>query len=152
MDKFDDMMHLLKKNETQKGRFGQVIAVDRTFDLFTRAWCVAEIHEAAKSRIPPFLKVPSSKSIDTNFDKIEKLDVNTCKASRIEDKHAIISKINRNTTVELFNEELRRIICGIAFRWMREENIQTREENTRLKSEISELRLRFGLLLEGPAT
>ena len=31
----------------------QVIAVDRQFDLFLRAWCVAEIAEAHHTHIPP---------------------------------------------------------------------------------------------------
>lgn len=86
-----------------------------------RAWCVAEIAEASKSRIPPFLKVASSKSIDQHFDKIETLDVSKCEASWKPDKDAILEKIEESTSIELFNAELRRIIQGIAFRWMRDE-------------------------------
>ena len=143
MDKFDDMIRLLKEKEASCGRFGQVIAVDRRFELFQRAWCVAEIAEASQSRIPPFLKAASSESIDTNFDKIEELDVRNCEASRQEDKDEILRKIERTTTVELFNEELHRIIGGIAFRWMGKQAKtikQKDEENTRLKSEISRLK------------
>ena len=136
MDKFDEMMRLLKRKEATRGSFGQVIAVDRKFELFTRAWCVAEIAEASRSRIPPFLKVASSENIDTNFDKIEEIDVRHCKASRQVDKDHILWKIERNATVELFNEELRRIIGGIAFRWMRKEMIGLREEILALKKGV----------------
>ena len=41
MDKFDQMMNWLKQTETSERRFGQVIAVDREFELLDRAWCVA---------------------------------------------------------------------------------------------------------------
>jgi hypothetical protein len=136
MDKFDDMMRLLKEEEASIGSFGQVIAVDRKFELFTRAWCVAEIAEAAKSRIPQFLKLASSESVDTNFDKIDELDVRKCKASRQEDKDHILWKIERSTTVELFNEELCRLIGGIAFRWMRKEMIDLRAENQELRKGV----------------
>ena len=135
MDKFDEMMRLLKGEEESTGSFGQVIAVDRKFELFTRAWCVAEIAEASESRIPHFLKMASSESIDENL-KIDELDVRKCEASRPEDKDYILWKIKRNTTVELFNEELRRIIGGIAFRWMRKEMIDLRAENQELRKGV----------------
>ena len=138
MDKFDEMMGLLKLKEASAGSFGQVIAVDRKFELFQRAWCVAEIAEASKSRIPPFLKVASSDSITDNFEKIQNLDVQHCDASRQEDKEYILEKVKKSTTIELFNEELRRIIGGIAFQWM---GNQAREIK-QLKSEISKLRTR----------
>ena len=76
----------------------------------------------------------SSESIDENL-KIDELDVRKCEASRPEDKAHILWKIERNTGVELFNEELHRIIGGIAYRW-------TQKENTRLKSELEKSRTR----------
>ena len=82
----------------------------------------------------------SSESIDTNFDKIEEIDVRNCQASRQEDKDHILWKIERDTTVELFNEELRRIIGGIAFRWMRKEMIGLNSEITDLRAENLELK------------
>merc|ERR1712048_701815 len=43
MNKFDDMMELLSATDSN---FAQVIAVDASFELFSRAWCVAEIAAA----------------------------------------------------------------------------------------------------------
>ena len=83
MDKFVEMMHLIKNS---KERFGQVIAVDRQFALFKRAWCVAEIAEGTASHIPASLKVASAKSINDNYEStIEKLDLRECEASHEED-------------------------------------------------------------------
>ena len=43
MNKFDDMMNCIY---SLNPKCSQVIAVDLEFNLFTRAWCVAEIHQA----------------------------------------------------------------------------------------------------------
>ncbi len=140
MDKFDDMMGLLKGQEKNKGDFGQVIAVDREFKLFERAWCVAEIAEASLSKIPPYLKVASSKSIDQHFDKIENLDVRKCEASRPEDKNHILAKIRENQGIDVFNNELCRNIEGMAFRWMRDEANELRSRAEKQEAEIRALR------------
>merc|ERR1712224_1122384 len=84
MDKFDAMMKMSK--EERAGDFEQVIAVDRKFELFDRAWCVAELAEADRSRMRQRLKVLSLENLEDNYDEIEVLDVRNCGASREEDK------------------------------------------------------------------
>ena len=99
----------------------------------SRAWCVAEIAEADKSHIPQRLKVLSVENIDENFEKVETLDVRECGASRPEDKQFILDKIEKYTTIDAFNTDLRVLVGGIAFRWLR-------EENHRLTKELHSLR------------
>ena len=48
MNKFDDMIEYLAARDPD---FGQVIAVDGDFVLFSRAWCVAEIVMAKPPQI-----------------------------------------------------------------------------------------------------
>jgi hypothetical protein len=114
MDKFDQMMSLLKESEETKGHFMQVIAVDRQFDLFRRAWCLAEISEANLSHIPPRLML-SGESIVTKdkSDKIERLDVRRCKAYRKEDKLYVLSRIQEYTSIDAFNAKLRALLGGM---------------------------------------
>merc|ERR1719313_2921127 len=60
MDKFEAMMSFLKNLPGTNGRFMQVIAVDRKFEIFERAWCLAEIAEAHRSQIRPHLIMSSA--------------------------------------------------------------------------------------------
>jgi len=121
---------------TTKGGFGQVIAVDRAFELFHRAWCVAEISEANRSHILQQLKVPNLHSIDENHSKIEVLDVRECRASRDEDKDFILEKIEKYTSIDAFNDDLHKLVAGITFRWMHESQLLLREQNEKLKLEL----------------
>ena len=45
LNKFDSMMSQLHRRYSQN--FMQVVAIDKDFNLFSRAWCVAELVEAA---------------------------------------------------------------------------------------------------------
>ena len=125
---------------SRQGSFGQVIVVDRKFELLERAWCVAEIAQATASNITPSLKVASSESINQNFEKIKQLDVGNCKASREEDKKDILFKINKKKGVDHFNGELRRIIGWIALDWMHKENEMRKENEERARAEIAQLK------------
>jgi hypothetical protein len=55
MNKFDDMMALLHGRNRS---FTQLVAVDREFDIFTRAWCVAELVQATRMRFGTSLSLP----------------------------------------------------------------------------------------------
>merc|ERR1712039_341420 len=72
MNKFDEMMAFLAAGDQE---FTQVIAVDRTFKLFTRAWCVAELAEANKMGMRQQLKLASQQSLDQQQDQLRDLDV-----------------------------------------------------------------------------
>ena len=54
LNKFDCMMKLLHRRHSATGggtAFLQVVAIDRDFSLFSRAWCVAELVEAYNSKM-----------------------------------------------------------------------------------------------------
>ena len=55
MNKFDDMMAFLRRSVPS---FSQVVAVDESFDLFWRAWCVAELVN--------FISNPWNDNLDSN--------------------------------------------------------------------------------------
>ena len=127
MDKFDAMMKVLRAQETYSGEFRQLIAVDREFELFQRAWCVAEIVEAHRRHIPQFLQVPSSQDICEKYDTIRGLDVDNCRASRPEDEVYLKKKIELYSNSEAFNRELRKLLAGIAFQWMHMRQVEMEE-------------------------
>merc|ERR1711879_882136 len=100
MNKFDDMMRYLHNLDE---RFAQVVAVDKNFDLFWRAWCQAELVEAAVSELRQVIKIHSAKAFDDNCDKLENLKIEHCEASRPQDKEFILSKIEDKAA---FNAQL----------------------------------------------
>ena len=83
MDKFDEMMKMLNE-KSEVGEFGQVIAVDRKFEIFERAWCVAELAQAHRSHILQSLKVFS-------LEKSNEVDsaIRTCPLSVGKSSHSL---------------------------------------------------------------
>merc|ERR1712196_273618 len=63
LNKFDDMMRLL--HQTVRC-FTQVVAVDRQFSIFNRAWCVAELVEADACDMPQIVCVSSQTDFEQN--------------------------------------------------------------------------------------
>uniref|UniRef100_A0A7S2J972 Uncharacterized protein n=1 Tax=Zooxanthella nutricula TaxID=1333877 RepID=A0A7S2J972_9DINO len=112
LNKFDDMMELL--NRRVEG-LAQLVAVDGKFDLFSRAWCLAEIKQAHASKIKQRVQVLSRGDIvidaeDLNvYVKLVHLTVADCKASRAEDKAAIMARI---PDVQEFDLHLQAMIFG----------------------------------------
>lgn len=106
MNKFDDMMAYLQRDVVG---FKQVVAVDATFDLFWRAWCVAELVEAENSGIPQTVQIHSEDALQQNYRRLTKLRVQECRASRLEDKNGILMKI---PDLEEFNARLQWNIFG----------------------------------------
>jgi hypothetical protein len=106
VNKFDDMMCYLA---AKVHSFSQVIAVDQEFDIFTRAWCIAEINLAHIKGIKQVVMVMSDQSIATNKTKISEVDVQHMKSSRLEDKDAILSNIPDKA---LFNGYLRDLMLN----------------------------------------
>merc|ERR1712087_158353 len=95
--------------------FRQVVAMDLRFELFTRVWCVAELVEAYVSGIPQNVVLFSQDVLDANsgdleiYVKLATLSVSDCKATRVEDKDAIMAKI---PDIAEFNAQLQTVIFG----------------------------------------
>ena len=104
LNKFDDMMAYLAG---EVAGFWQLVVVDDDFDVFYRAWCVAELFQASVLRMKSKVQVSSQQSVDLNYDKLSLLDVRQCMASAQEDKDMIISKIY---DVDAFNLRLQELV------------------------------------------
>merc|ERR1719362_1930185 len=89
--------------------FGQVVVVDETFEVFSRAWCLAETVNACQNQMPQELKIHSTKSLKTHSSKVKCLDVRDCEASRPEDKAAILARIE---DVDYFNKYLHDLLLS----------------------------------------
>jgi hypothetical protein len=107
MNKFDDMLAYLSKRAGTG--FALVIYVDETFDIFSRAWCVAELVEASMAGLRQHVKIPSEDSLVKYSDDLLELDVRASKAARPEDKQEILARIKN---VDTFNEHLQWLIFG----------------------------------------
>eukprot|EP00435_Cladocopium_sp_Y103_P011952 s4008_g3.t1 len=102
----DAMMRHL--NRKQDG-FSHLVVADTAFDVFTRAWCIAEIVESGRSRIHQQIKLYSEATLDSNYQRLSSIDVRCCKASRPEDREMILQSI---TDIKQFNSDLRWRIFG----------------------------------------
>ena len=84
--------------------FVQVVAIDRDFQLFSRAWpgqsvtlngsrrCVAELVEASNSHLDQHVMLHSPEVLEKHSGQLERLSVEECHAAREEDKDLILSK------------------------------------------------------------
>jgi len=112
LNKFDEMMHLLS---CRVEGLAQLVAIDGKYDLFSRAWCVAELKQAHASKIKQRVQVLSQGDIDIDaqdlnvYVKLVHLTVADCKASRAEDKAAILARI---PDVHEFDLHLQAMIFG----------------------------------------
>lgn len=104
VNKFDDMMrHLSAENPA----FGQVVAIDARFKLFSRAWCVAELAAASEMGMNQSIKIQSLSAFDQNEAMLRTLRIEDMNASREEDKALILSHIVDHGR---FNTELQRLL------------------------------------------
>lgn len=106
INKFDSMMRLL--SERVPG-FSHLVVVDANFNLFGRAWCIAEIVESSISRIPKRIMLHSREMLDLHYHDLVSVDVANCRAAREEDKNMILSKISDR---DAFNNQLQWAIFG----------------------------------------
>ena len=129
INKFDDMMSLLATT----GGCRQVIAVDKSLDLFRRAWCVAEIAEAKRLQMDQSLKLWSKATLQERARTLENLDVRDMRASSDKDKELILGKIQ---DVNDFNAKLQVIIfdpkSGLVATWNAMDSLQQIGEVGRL--------------------
>jgi hypothetical protein len=106
INKFDSMMRLL--SERGPG-FSHLVVVDANFNLFGRAWCIAEIVESSVSGIPQRIMLHSREMLDLHYQELASVDVANCRAAREEDKAMILSRICDR---DAFNNQLQWAIFG----------------------------------------
>mmetsp|Transcript_105560 Transcript_105560/g.279845 ORF Transcript_105560/g.279845 Transcript_105560/m.279845 type:complete len:585 (+) Transcript_105560:3-1757(+) len=106
INKFDDMMDCLATS-LPPGGFAQCIAVDAEFELFQRAWCIAEIHRASTMGLHQSMELLSELCWSRHRSELENLRVEDMKATNSNDKVAILAKIPDK---EAFNAELNRMV------------------------------------------
>lgn len=101
LNKFDAMMNDLSQSTAN---FRQAVAVDVSLQLFSRAWCVAELVEARRLGLQQHLVVYSRNSVSgEKTSALKKIRVQNCQASRPEDVEEILAKIDDK---DKFNKEL----------------------------------------------
>ena len=66
MNKFDDMMAYLAHACVG---FLQVVAIDRNFMIFSRAWCVAELVQADASDLEQHMMIHSPSALEKMLGK-----------------------------------------------------------------------------------
>ena len=129
INKFDDMMRLLATT----GGCRQVIAVDKSLDLFRRACCVAEIAEAKRLQMDQSLKLWSKATLQGRARTLENLDVRDMRASSEKDKELILGKIQ---DIDDFNAKLQVLIfdpkSGLVATWNAMDSLQQIGEVGRL--------------------
>lgn len=106
MNKFDDMMEYLAELVPN---FAQVIAVDASFNLFQRAWCVAELHRAHTLQMPQHMRLHCEHSCSLHQQNLKDLKVEDMRASNPDDKEMILGKIADKAA---FNAEIQHLIFG----------------------------------------
>jgi len=89
--------------------FRHVVAIDEHFNVFMRAWCVAEIVEGSALHLSQRMVIHSQESFDRHYNDLKHLDVRACRASRLADKMEILGRIK---DIDMFNEYLQWLIFG----------------------------------------
>ncbi|CAK0857136.1 unnamed protein product [Prorocentrum cordatum] len=98
------MMSLSAGNDT----FAQVIAVDKHFEIFNRAWCMAEIAAAHSAGMSQSLQLPSLAHLEKQGGLVD-LKISSAQASMPEDKEAILGRIPDH---DAFDRSLRELVFG----------------------------------------
>lgn len=108
MNKFEDMMSFLAASDDN---FEQVVAVDVDFNIFSRAWCVAEVAQGHRMGITQKVKIHSKAALEKGLGSLQNqhIHIQNMKASRIEDVQDILSRIQ---DVEAFNAYLQDMLIG----------------------------------------
>ena len=104
MNKFDDMMAFLARKDPH---FAEVIAVDANLNLFSRAWCMAELAEAHRMGMVQNVMPRNNATLLRRQGTLQRLRVEDMKASRPEDVQEILAKIPDK---KAFNQKLQDLI------------------------------------------
>eukprot|EP00928_Gymnodinium_smaydae_P070826 TRINITY_DN54582_c0_g1_i1.p1 TRINITY_DN54582_c0_g1~~TRINITY_DN54582_c0_g1_i1.p1 ORF type:complete len:363 (-),score=44.01 TRINITY_DN54582_c0_g1_i1:391-1434(-) len=97
INKFDDLLTFLA---TANGNFGQVVAADANFVLFTRAWCVAELAAAQRLGVMQHLKVSSLTVLKKQETCLKSLRVANVKATCQQEVETVLEKIADKTSFD----------------------------------------------------
>jgi len=120
MNKFEDMMGYISVVSRD---FAQVIAVDTEFQLFNRAWCVAEIAKAHRIGLHQHLKLLSFESLKLHAESLRHLKIESMRATRKEDVDDILAGIPDKSE---FNSKVQQLIFDkLVPMW---QDIDTREQ------------------------
>lgn len=132
INKFDDMM----KHLATTGRCKHLIAVDKSMDLFNRAWCIAEIAEGRRLRMHQSLKLVSKKILVRRQRSLEKIDISRMECTNRNDLEMILTKIQKYVSITRFNEQLQSLIfdkgSGLLKSWETSDNLERMGEAGRL--------------------
>jgi len=90
-------------NLSRTPEFTQIVAADLHFEVFTRAWCVAELVEADTLNIHQELVLYDKDCLHKHCQFLTQLSVRSCRASRVEDQDEIMQKIG---DTEAFDKHL----------------------------------------------
>ena len=107
MNKFSDMIAWLAATDTA---FKQILVVNSSLEIFSRAWCVAEMAEAYMMGMKQLPKIESSMSNRMRNERLKSLRVEDMKASRPEDVEQILSRIPDKCE---FNRQLQKLFSKI---------------------------------------
>lgn len=107
MNKFDD---LLAHMHRMLPGIQHLVAADRGLHLMSRVWCVAELVEASKCKIPQHLCAFSIQEVGglEMYARVVNISVKDCVAFRPEDKDMIMKKIGMD--VAFFDSQLQKVI------------------------------------------
>ncbi|CAJ1340843.1 unnamed protein product, partial [Effrenium voratum] len=133
MNKFSDMIGWLAATDST---FIQVIATDSEMELFTRAWCVAEVAEAYMMGVGQKLKIESQAALKQRSAEMKNLRIEDMKASRVEDVQEILDRIPEKAE---FNQQLQHLF-GKLFR-----NLWQLHPSERVKMAFREVRWKLTL-------
>jgi len=130
MNKFADMMEFLLKRNPE---FEQVIAVDAQNQIWSRAWCIAEIARAHSVGMKQRMKLLNFMSLHDHEERLRNLKVEDMTASRPEDVQQILDSIpdkkefNRNLQTLIFDKLIiqwndfdaadQMVVAGKLIRW-----------------------------------
>eukprot|EP00927_Polykrikos_kofoidii_P084405 TRINITY_DN8883_c0_g1_i1.p1 TRINITY_DN8883_c0_g1~~TRINITY_DN8883_c0_g1_i1.p1 ORF type:complete len:714 (+),score=75.44 TRINITY_DN8883_c0_g1_i1:114-2255(+) len=109
MNKFDEMIRYLSARDPE---FRQIVAIDVSFTLFSRAWCISEIATSNAQGVKQCLNVKSKAVLDTSVNRLKDFRVEDMEASVPADKEQILASIKDTA---LFNKCLHSMLFDELF-------------------------------------
>lgn len=92
MDKFDDMICTVSRTDEKCA-----VVIDAQFQLFNRAWCIAELAASYKAGMDLQLKMFSMEGFQNHEQHLRSLQIQDMHASRVEDQSLLPLSSQRST-------------------------------------------------------